>query len=375
VLNQQLELGAAVRSLTSAAPRYLLTCVGRDAASGPRSRRSRLPESFSPGGIAMKSCLRSFVALAVALSFVSSQQAVAQGFNIGGIKVQTGQQSNEDRDDDNSNQSNRRSRSRNQSNNNNNSNNGLPDGFQQFIPGNNSNSQGGQNNSNQSRRSGQQGNSQNNQQFKNWQNGQNGFNIGAWNGGKWQGTHDAKKWTQAFGGDGQQPFSSKWYKDHPKAWKYNGNNNNNVNMWVGGSLPGLYTWLGWGNVPQQYQGNWGNHAHNHHEHFHQEHYGQWYPLGVYSLMAGPGDPGTRIVQLAVDQHGHLAGNYYDMISNSNYSLTGNIRQQSQRATFYLNKNQFVRFRANIYELLQPYGSLTVSLPGGEQEWQFVRLEN
>ncbi len=92
-------------------------------------------------------------------------------------------------------------------------------------------------------------------------------------------------------------------------------------------------------------------------------------------MSGPGDPGTRIVQLAVDQHGHISGNYYDMITNTNYSLSGELRQQSQRVSWSLNKNQFVRFRANLYELLQPYGSLTVELPGGEQQWQFVRLEN
>ena len=92
-------------------------------------------------------------------------------------------------------------------------------------------------------------------------------------------------------------------------------------------------------------------------------------------MAGPGDSGSRIVQLAVDQHGHISGNYYDMITGSNYSVSGDISRQNQRATWSLNKNQFVRFRAPVYQLLQPYGNVTVSLPGGSQQWQFVRLEN
>ncbi|MGD9637015.1 MAG: hypothetical protein AB7G28_03115 [Pirellulales bacterium] len=332
----------------------------------------------------MTNHFRPFCALVIALlaSDASIEHAAAQGFSIGGVKVQSKSnasnrnQSNEDDDVNNgSNQSGgRRSRSRNQSGDQSNDN--MPEGFQQFIPGQNNNNggQGGQqNNPSQFRRPNQQGNFPNNGQFNNGPQGnQNGFNIGVWNGGKWQGPRDAKQWTQAFGGN-QQPFSSQWYKDHPKAWKYdNGNDNNNVNVWVGGTLPGLYSWLGWGNVPQQYRVYY---SQNSSSQFNPNHYGQWYPLGVFSLMAGPGDPGTRMVQLAVDQHGHIAGNYYDMITNSNYSLTGDIRQQSQRASWSLNKNQFVRFRAPVYQLLQPYGSLTVSLPGGDQQWQFVRLEN
>lgn len=307
----------------------------------------------------------------------------AQGFNIGGVKVQAGGSQSRNSDDDeegSTQQGNRRSRSNRQNNQSNQDNdeNSNPQ-FQQIFPGQGGQGQPGQNNSNRSRRPGQQnqlpGNQQfQNQQFKNqpWNGNQSGnqsFTIGQWNAGKWQGSRDANKWTQAFGGN-QQPFSSQWYKDHPKAWKYDGGGNRS-NIWIGGSLPGVYSFLGWGNVPQQYRVYYGNNV----PQFDRSHYGEWYPLGVFSLMAGPGDPGTRMVQLAVDQHGHIAGNYYDMITNSNYSLSGDIRQQSQRVSFALNKNQFVRFRVPLYQLLQPYGTLTVQLPGGDQQWQFVRLEN
>jgi hypothetical protein len=330
------------------------------------------------GGIAMNKSVRWMGALAFVamIAVVNSRQVAAQGFNLDSIKkqVENQQQNNksnqnkndDDNDDDNNSnsQGNRRSKSGNQSNNQN------GQQFQQFFPGG-QNSQGqnnqGQNNANQFHRSNQQGNNSNNGQFQNWQqNNQNSLKIGNWNSGKWQGTHDVKKWTQTFSGN-QQPFSSKWYKDHPKAWKCD---NNNVNFWVGGSLPGVYSWLGWGNVPQQYRRYYGNVPQ-----YERAHYGEWYPLGVFSLMSSPGDPGTRIVQLAVDEHGHISGNYYDMITSANYSLSGDIHQQSQQVNWWLNKNQFVRFRANIYELLQPYGMLTVQLPGGEQQWQFVRLEN
>ena len=92
-------------------------------------------------------------------------------------------------------------------------------------------------------------------------------------------------------------------------------------------------------------------------------------------MTGPDDVGTRVVQLAVDRHGHIAGNYFDMITDSDHSVSGEVDPQSQRAEWSLNRNQYVRFRASIIRLLQPYGTVTVRLPGGEQRWQFVRLEN
>jgi hypothetical protein len=69
------------------------------------------------------------------------------------------------------------------------------------------------------------------------------------------------------------------------------------------------------------------------------------------------------------------GNYYDMITDTNSSISGDVRRQSQRVEWTLNKNRAVRFRASLLRLLRPYGSIVVELPAGQQEWQFVRLEN
>jgi hypothetical protein len=190
--------------------------------------------------------------------------------------------------------------------------------------------------------------------------------IGTWQGDRWQGSRDIDEWTQAFRGS-QQPFSQQWYQAHPKAWR---DERHQDNVWVVATLPGVYSWLGWGNVPQQGGIVIGNAPPVDLSRFHD-----FYPLGVYSLMAGPGDGGTRIVQLAIDRHGHIAGNYYDMITDSNYSVSGDIRRQSQRVYWSLNKNKNVRFRAQISRLLRPYGTIDVQLPGGIQQWQFVRLEN
>jgi hypothetical protein len=174
-------------------------------------------------------------------------------------------------------------------------------------------------------------------------------------------------WSRVFG-TSKQPFSADWYRDHPRAWRYD---NNRPNIWVVATVPGVYSWLGWGNVPPQYMVGYDNST----PRFDASQFGNWYPLGLYSLMTGPDDVGTRVLQLAVDRHGRINGNYFDMITDSDHGVSGTIQQQTQRAEWTLDQNPNIRFRANIARLLQPSGNVTVQLPGGEQRWQFVRLEN
>lgn len=191
--------------------------------------------------------------------------------------------------------------------------------------------------------------------------------LGYWQGDKWQGTQKADTWVQVFGGH-DKPFSSQWYNDHPQAWRYD--NNNRWNVWVGANVPGVYSWLGWGAAPREYSVGIGPV-----ERFDPSRWGEWYPLGVFSLQSGPDDIGTRVVQLAVDRRGNVTGNYFDMITNVNHNITGGVDRDSQRVMWWLNRNPSIQFHARIYRLLQPYGSIYVELPGGDQRWQFVRLEN
>jgi hypothetical protein len=199
------------------------------------------------------------------------------------------------------------------------------------------------------------------------QENQQGLRFGGWQGNQWQGSRDVETWANVFRG-GQRPFSQEWYEKHPKAWRYERHDDDDV--WVVASLPGVYTWLGWGDVPQQGGIRIGTQPRIDLSRFHD-----FYPVGVYSLMSGPGDLGTRVVQLAIDRHGHIAGNYYDMITDTNSAISGDVRRDSRRVYWGLNKNPSVRFRASLSRLLQPYGTVVVQLPGGEQDWQFVRLED
>lgn len=217
--------------------------------------------------------------------------------------------------------------------------------------------------------------SQQNQKFKDFKfdddddhgHDQKKMAFGSWRGDKWEGSNKVGNWAQAFGYKKTSLFGPKWYQDHPQAWKYD---NNKANVWVAASVPGVYSWLGWGTMPPQYQAYYANAPM-----FDASPYGDWYPLGVFSLMSNSDDMGTRIVQLAVDRRGRLAGTYFDMITDAEHSIVGEINRQTQRAEWSLRKNPDVTFRASIYRLLQPYGYVTVQLPGGDQRWQFVRLEN
>jgi hypothetical protein len=294
--------------------------------------------------------------LGVALASAVLVVLVADSRPIFGQRITIGgNQSNRDRDEDNDaenadiddeqNRGNRSSRQR------------TEDQVRRLLQG--QNAQRGQ--------SGQRGNlgQYQYQQFRPQQSGQTDLRFGGWQNDRWQGSRDVERWANIFGG-GQRPFSEEWHRDHPRAWRHEHHDHDDV--WVVATLPGIYTWLGWGNAPVQPGVRIGPPPDL--SQFHD-----FYPLGVYSLMSGPGDMGTRIVQLAIDRHGHIAGNYYDMITDTNSSVSGEVRRDSQRVYWSVNKNKSIRFRVRLDRLVQPYGTMTVQLPGGEQDWQFVRLEN
>lgn len=369
--------GVATRCLTLRLRLYLLR--GVDSIGG-------FPTLLYPKrGMAMSKIFRLGAVLTLAgLVFLASNSrlARAQRFNFGNQNNNNSNRDDDDRDEDkdedenkNQNQQSNRS-SRNRTN----------EQVQQFLQGR----QGGQNNQNQGQQ-GQPGNvqqlrrNQPNQfqdgQFQNGQfqggqfqqfrpqEGQQQLRFGNWQGNQWQGSRKVDNWANVFG-SGNRPFSREWYEEHPKAWRHDEHDHDHDDVWVVASLPGVYTWLGWGDVPGQGGIRVGTQPRVDLSRFHN-----FYPLGVYSLMSGPGDMGTRIVQLSIDRHGHISGNYYDMITDTNSSVSGEVRRDSQRVSWSVNKNRSIRFRASLNRLLQPYGTVVVQMPGGEQDWQFVRLEN
>lgn len=99
------------------------------------------------------------------------------------------------------------------------------------------------------------------------------------------------------------------------------------------------------------------------------------PLGQFALMLGPGDNSTRMLDLAIDNFGHIRGSYCDMISGASYNVAGIVDQRSQYAQWSLESNRGLTFYTPLGEMMQPQGAVYVQLPSGErQQWQLVRMD-
>jgi hypothetical protein len=188
---------------------------------------------------------------------------------------------------------------------------------------------------------------------------------------------DMKNFVVKFGGP--EPFSKKWYNDHPKAWHYDHHDHNDA--WKYATAASLVGFLGW----EAY------HPHNTVVVYQPVPYdtlfvsrpgviidpsrGEWMPLGQYTLMLGPNDDSTRMLDLAIDRFGHIRGSYYDMVSGVAHNVAGIVDQRTQYAQWSLESNRQMTFYTPMGEMMQPQGLVYVQLPSGErQQWQLVRMD-
>jgi hypothetical protein len=186
---------------------------------------------------------------------------------------------------------------------------------------------------------------------------------------------DVKNFVVKFGGP--QPFSNNWYKDHPKAWHYH---HDHDDTWKVITAAGVVGFLGW--EAYHYRGPVVYQPVPYDVLFVSRpgviidpSRGEWMPLGQYTLMLGPGDDSTRMLDLAVDRFGHIRGSYYDMVSGVAHNVAGIVDPRSQYAQWSLESNRGLTFYTPMGEMLQPQGSVYVQLPSGErQQWQLVRME-
>jgi hypothetical protein len=193
--------------------------------------------------------------------------------------------------------------------------------------------------------------------------------------------NDLERWVIGFNG-GPRPFSNDWYRHHPHAWHHH---HHDDDYWTFATAASVLGWLGWQ-----------NHPHHHHttivyDPVPVEPYivdgqpgvvvdsgtpGEWLALGSYTLLTGADDPGTRILQLSVDKHGHVRGSYFDMITNTTQNVYGVINQSTQQVRWTLETNRQLTFVATLDQLTQPQGVVNVKLPGGQiQQWDLVRMED
>jgi hypothetical protein len=195
---------------------------------------------------------------------------------------------------------------------------------------------------------------------------------------EWQSHHhagrrDTQNWIIEFGGS--TPFSARWYDDHPNAWRHHHrHHDHDDDAWKIATAAGVLRWLGWG-VPVQ-GGPVVIYDTPPTVVVDPNQPGEWMTLGAYSLLTGPGDSGTRLLELAVDKHGFIGGNYYDMISGASFNVTGRIDRKTQRASWSLESNRQLTFSAPLDQLTQDQGVVNVKFPSGRtQQWRLVRMEN
>ncbi len=319
-----------------------------------------------------------FVSFTLIAMLATNYEAYAQGFRINSSN-------NKDKDENNSNNNQFGGRRSNNSNNNKNNNSNNSNSNNEKNKQSNQQKveqllQGGGNNPNKNQpfnnNNGPQG-----QQFKKGGQGQNDPNVQVfggnnnnnnqpfnknWQQNKWNGSNSIKSWSKQYN-NGPQPFTAKWYDDHSNAWHYN---HPHSDVWVVATVPGVYSWLGWGDYPRN-----NNNVVYDNTPFDPSIYGDWYPVGVYSLITGPYDSGTRIFQISFDRQGNVAGTYYDMVSDSTRKISGRVRRSTQQVDWSVNTNGALTFRTSVDQLFQPQGIVTVDTPGGEQQWQLVRMQN
>jgi hypothetical protein len=171
-----------------------------------------------------------------------------------------------------------------------------------------------------------------------------------------------------------QPFTSDWYSAHPRAWNYA---NPGVNAWTVTTFASAAAWLGVNAAPPLSLANGENV-------FTDASVapaagptvaGDYLPLGVFALApAGAQDP-SALVQLAVSKSGEIQGNYYDVITGQDLTLSGTLDKQTQLATFKLATPASAEFEISLVSLTRTSGSARVRFEGGEsRDWSLVRFE-
>lgn len=101
----------------------------------------------------------------------------------------------------------------------------------------------------------------------------------------------------------------------------------------------------------------------------------WKPLGVFSLVQGQQTDSTTMFQLAINQKGDIAGNYYDMLADQNQQVKGKLDKKNQRVAWTVGSNKRVVYDTGLANLLKDDAPCLVHF-GKDRTEQFllVRLK-
>ncbi|MBA3814994.1 MAG: hypothetical protein H0X29_00420 [Parachlamydiaceae bacterium] len=104
----------------------------------------------------------------------------------------------------------------------------------------------------------------------------------------------------------------------------------------------------------------------------------WLPLGIFALANNAIDAAqsNRIIQLAINRSGEIAGVYYNSATDAAKDITGKVDPNNQEAYWSLdNQANFPIASTGIYNLTEDQTPITVYFTDGSvQTWTLVRLQ-
>ncbi|REK18669.1 MAG: hypothetical protein DWQ37_03800 [Planctomycetota bacterium] len=194
---------------------------------------------------------------------------------------------------------------------------------------------------------------------------------------------------------GQEPFTPAWYAQHPNAWRYT---HPHADAWAVATFATAAAWLGiaavdddgyYDDTSSVYTGETDETDDSSYDDQASQQpvspsasaaararaRGDYLPLGVFAVAPQGATDASAMLQLAVDKQGTLRGNYYDVLTGNDQSVTGTVDKQTQAVNFQLGSNGKVRFKTSLVSLTQPQGKLTLNYADGRtSDWVLARFD-
>ena len=99
----------------------------------------------------------------------------------------------------------------------------------------------------------------------------------------------------------------------------------------------------------------------------------WLPLGVFALVRNEDHQPQSTVQLAVNPHGILRGNYTDLVTDHALPIEGAVDKKSLRAAWTVGENKNYFMEAGMKNLTDGEATALIHKNGKTELWHLVRL--
>jgi len=191
-------------------------------------------------------------------------------------------------------------------------------------------------------------------------------------------------------------FAGGWWAAHPLAWHPAAWGA--ATAWTWATWPALTGWLGWTAAPVYY--NFGDTIVYQGDQVYSggqpiatadEYYRQastiataapevpakdeeWKPLGVFALVQGEQSDTSAVFQLAINKAGVIRGNYYNVLTDTNYEVHGTVDSKTQRAAWTVGNNKTTVYDTGLDNLTKEQAPILIHF-GKErtEEWLLVRI--